>query len=295
MGLIDLTSAPKIELVALARLHPNARQPRCRFGEAELQALAESIKDMGVLQPILARVHPTRVDALEIVAGERRWRAAKLAGLDRLPVVICDLSDCAALELALIENIQREDLSPLERAQGYRRLIADFNHTQDSVALVMGTSRSHVANTLRLLNLPEALKDMLRGGDLSVGHARALLNRDRPEEMARQVVAKGLNVRQTESFARGDRPCARNGNGEEPVRFRKTETVPELSAMLGQKVTISCGARGCAMTIHCGGPDELIGLIRRLKKTLTGRKSSEDYPENVAAQRAMDSPVAPAQ
>ncbi len=184
--------------VAIEHLHPNPFQPRRAFEPAALQALADSIAANGILQPILVRRHRERPSEFEIVAGERRWRAAQRAHVHEIPVVIRDLSDRQTLEAAIVENVQRQDLSAIEEAAGYQRLLEEFQNTQEDLARAIGKSRSHIANTIRLLGLPEAVKAMILQGDLSAGHGRALLGAEDPEALAKKVTARGLNVRQTE-------------------------------------------------------------------------------------------------
>jgi len=190
-----------INHVPHTRLQPGQFQPRTHFDEGALTELAESIQKNGIMQPIIVR--PIAGNKLEIVAGERRWRASKLAGLDTVPVIIREINNKQALELALVENIQRRDLSPLEEAIGYQRLIEEFDYTQEELAGTVGKSRSHIANLLRLLSLPDEVKVMLEKGEITMGHARALLTTDNPVELARQIVKKGLNVRQAEHFSKG--------------------------------------------------------------------------------------------
>lgn len=178
-------------------------QPRVHFDERYLQELADSIAKSGIMQPIVVRPVDNDTDArYEIIAGERRWRAAKLAGEHSIPAIIRDISDQQALELALIENVQRQDLSPLEEARGYQRLMDEFSYTQEELSSTVGKSRSHIANLLRLLNLPQAVKELLERGELTMGHARALMKADNPEAIAKEVIRRGLNVRQTENMAR---------------------------------------------------------------------------------------------
>ena len=188
--------------VPIERIRPNPNQPRRDFDERELQDLAASIREKGVIQPLILRPHPVEAGHYEIVAGERRWRAAQMAGVHELPAVVRDLTDTEVLELAIIENIQRADLNPLEEAQGYRQLMDRFGHTQERLAEALGKSRSHIANLLRLLTLPEPVLEMLRAGKLTAGHARALVTARHPEALARQVVERDLSVRQTEQLAR---------------------------------------------------------------------------------------------
>src|SRR5690348_2542873 len=203
--------------IEVARIRPNPEQPRTQFDESALDELAQSIRERGVLQPILLRVDG---DGFMIVAGERRWRAAQRAQLHTIPAIVRDIDESAIAELALIENIQREDLNPLEEAEGYRQLIRRHGHTQDDVAQLVHKSRSHVANLLRLLDLPEFVRQSLLQGDISMGHARAVATASDPDGLTREVIRKGLSVRQAEEHARkeklGDgrrsaaRPAARN-------------------------------------------------------------------------------------
>ena len=188
-------------------------QPRMQFRPEQLQELADSIKHNGIMQPILVR--PIADDKYEIVAGERRWRAAKLADLSEVPVIIREMTDKVALELALVENIQRADLSPIEEGAGYQRLIHEFDYTQEELAEVIGKSRSHIANILRLQALPDEVKELMDNGELSMGHARALLGTKNPIELAQEVVRKGLNVPQTEALTRRDpnKPLGRPRKG----------------------------------------------------------------------------------
>src|SRR5262245_42017815 len=182
-------------------LRPNPRNPRRLFADADLDELAASIRERGIIQPILVRTVRGQADAYEIVAGERRWRAAQRAGLHDVPVVLLEVNDREALELAIIENVQRTDLNPLEEAMGYQALAEEFEYGQDEIAKVVGKSRAHVTNTLRLLKLPESVKNYLHQGKISAGHARALLAQPDPEAVARAIVEQGLNVRQVEALA----------------------------------------------------------------------------------------------
>ena len=224
----------------IERLHSNPDQPRRDFAEPELAELAASIRQRGVIQPVVVRPDPNHPGDYQIVAGERRWRAAQRAQLHEIPVVVRDLDDRTVLEVAIIENVQRADLNPIEEAQGYRQLIERFSYTQDQMSDVVGKSRSHVANTLRLLTLPDQVQGLLRAGKLSAGHARALISAADPVALAELVVRKGLTVRQTEELAR--RVVARK-------RPRRAAAAPQkdadtrilegdLSAALGMTVTI---------------------------------------------------------
>src|SRR5713226_7916208 len=184
--------------VPIGFLRAGRFQPRHRFDDDALRALADSIREKGVLQPLLVRRHPDAANSYEIIAGERRWRAAQLAQLHEVPVVIKELDDRAALEIALVENVQREDLTALEEAEGYRRLMEEFGYTQEALGTAVGKSRSHVANMMRLLALPDPVRALVESGALTAGHARALLNAADPEGLAREIVRRGLNVRQAE-------------------------------------------------------------------------------------------------
>ena len=184
----------------LEKLAPNPFQPRRRFAEEEIEELAQSIRENGILQPILVRPHPSQPGEYQIVAGERRWRAAQRARLHEVPVVLRQLDDAKALEIAVLENIQRQDLTPLEEAEGYQRLLEEFGHTQQQLSEALGKSRSHIANALRLLKLPDAVKAMLDEGKLTAGHARALVGQAEAEAMAKEIVRYDMSVRQTEAM-----------------------------------------------------------------------------------------------
>ncbi len=265
----ELDKVRAAKTVPIERLHPNRFQPRREFESDGLQALADSIAANGILQPILVRRHPERPSDFEIVAGERRWRAAQLAQTHEVPVVIRDLSDRETLEAALVENVQRQDLSPIEEAEGYQRLIEEFEHTQEDLARALGKSRSHVANTMRLLGLPEAVKAMVMHGRLTAGHARALLGAEEPEALAKKVLARGLNVRQTERLvqaARG-RPAARREPAEPGAAVKDPDTLAlerDLAALLGLKVNIAIRGEGGTLTIHYQTLEQLDDVLRRL-------------------------------
>ncbi|MEO0428038.1 MAG: ParB/RepB/Spo0J family partition protein [Pseudomonadota bacterium] len=200
----DKVPSPESDVATLPidLVHPNPDQPRKSFSTAELDELASSISERGIVQPLVVRRHPEKGDVYQIVAGERRWRAAQRAGLHDVPVTIRDLDDQAVMEIAIVENVQREDLNPLEEAEGYAQLIERYGHTQEAVARIIGKSRSHLANTLRLNGLPDGAKAHVREGRLSAGHARALLTAFDPDGLADHVVAQGLSVRQTEKLAK---------------------------------------------------------------------------------------------
>jgi ParB family chromosome partitioning protein len=269
-------------------LHPGKFQPRSVFVQEGLENLAQSIRENGVLQPILVRDHPSRKSEFEIVAGERRWRAAQLAQLHQVPIVLRSLNDRDVLEIAIIENVQRQDLSPLEEAIGYQRLMEEFDYTQEQMAERIGKSRPHIANMLRLLDLPPAVRDLLASGDLTTGHARALIKADDPVALATQVVTQGLNVRQTEKLAQEHKPTAKaagkasNGKtaGGKPSvgtgASGKTRTAPEdkdadtralerdLEQRLGLKVEIEFDGTGGEVIVHYRSLEQLDEIIGKL-------------------------------
>jgi ParB family chromosome partitioning protein len=257
-------------------------QPRTHFDEQSLQELAESIRINGIMQPILVRplVEKRHGASYEIIAGERRWRAARLAGLLEVPVIIRDIEDVKALELALIENIQRQDLSALEEAEGYQQLMDDFSYTQEELSNVVGKSRSHIANCLRLLSLPETIKDYLSKGEITAGHARALLQSGNPEELVQEVLRRGLNVRQTENIARsGGLPATTAPTEKKPQKEKTTKITithhankdPDIAALeetlaeqLGMQVSINDADGTGHVTIHYDSLTELDAILKRL-------------------------------
>jgi ParB family transcriptional regulator, chromosome partitioning protein len=263
-------SAAAVRALPIETLEPGPFQPRGPMESAPLQELADSIREHGVLQPILVRPKPGAAGGgrYEIVGGERRWRAAQLARLHEVPVVVRELGDREAMAAALVENLQRQDLNALEEAEGYRRLVEEFELTQDALGQAVGKSRSHVANTMRLLALPDRVRELLRDGALSAGHARALLTAPDPEGLALQVVDRGLNVRQTEALAAAkprdpdgaDRPAAAATASPEVAALER-----ELSGRLGLKIAIRQTGRGGQVTIHYRDLDQLDGVIRLLQ------------------------------
>jgi len=259
--------------VPIEHLHPSRVQPRSRFDDEALSSLTESIREQGILQPILVRRHPDRESEFEIVAGERRWRAAQKAQLHEVPIIVRDLTDGEALELAIVENVQRQDLDPLEEAEGYRRLIEEFGHTQDDLGRTIGKSRSHIANTLRLLNLPETVKELLRQGDLTAGHARALLGAAAPEVLARRIVDQGLSVRATERLAGASKPgvgTPRPRGAERPDARKDADTLAlerDLSDLLGLRVTIEMRGDGGTLAIHYATLEQLDDVLQRLNQS----------------------------
>lgn len=241
------TAAPD-RVLPIEQIRPNPDQPRRSFDEDHLSDLAASIAQKGIIQPLIVRPDPQRDGAYQIVAGERRWRAAQRAGLHEVPVVLRALDDTEVLEIAIIENIQRADLNAIEEALGFRQLMERFGHTQEQLSTVLGKSRSHVANLMRLLKLPEEVQDMLRQGLLSAGHARALINATNPVALAKRVVSGGLSVRETERLAKSDgtdTPPTVKSNGSKPEKDADTRALEgDLSASLGLTVSIDHGAAG---------------------------------------------------
>ncbi|MCC7267517.1 MAG: ParB/RepB/Spo0J family partition protein [Caulobacteraceae bacterium] len=244
----------------------NPDQPRRRFVDADMDELVASIQEKGVLQPILVRPDPAGGPGFEIVAGERRWRAAQRAGLLSLPTVIRELTDQQVLEIGIVENVQRADLSPLEEAMGYRALMERFGRTQEAIAQTVGKSRSHVANTMRLLSLPEAVQAHLAEGRLTAGHARAIATAPDPAALAQDVVARGLSVRQAEALARRGPPAAKPSKPSAPVN-KDTDTralEEDLAEVLGLKVDIiDRGGRG-ELRLEYETLEQLDDLCRRL-------------------------------
>jgi ParB family transcriptional regulator, chromosome partitioning protein len=256
------------QMVPIDQIEPNPDQPRRTFTANELEDLAASIREKGVIQPLILRVNPRREDIFEIVAGERRWRAAQMAQLHSVPALIRDYSDTEALEVAIIENVQRSDLNAIEEAAGYRELMDRFGHTQEKLAGALGKSRSHIANMLRLLNLPTDVQTYLREGKLSAGHARALITADDPSGLAKQIVAKGLSVRETERLAAKPK-SPEKGTKEKAHSEKDADTMAlerDLSAATGMKVTIDhkTGAETGSLTIRYGTLDQLDELCQKL-------------------------------
>ncbi len=255
--------------VATSSLRPNARNPRRNFSEAELDELTASLRERGMIQPIVARPVRGAPDAYEIIAGERRWRAAQRAGLHEVPVVIIEATDEESLQLAIIENVQRADLNPLEEAEGYRALVEDYSHTQDDIAKMVGKSRSHVANTLRLLKLPPSIRAYIFKGKLDAGHARMLVGQPNAEKLADEIVARGLNVRQVEEIARQE--SSRNGKSRsrKPSAEKNADTLAlekRLSDALGLVVSIDARGESGVVSIRYRNLDQLDDLARRLEK-----------------------------
>jgi ParB family transcriptional regulator, chromosome partitioning protein len=255
--------------VPIEFLKPNPRNPRRNFAETELDELAASMRERGIIQPIVVRPVSGAKDSYEIIAGERRWRAAQRAGLHQVPIVPLEVSDDEALQLAIIENVQRADLNPLEEAAGYQALANEFAHNQDGIAKMVGKSRSHVANTLRLLKLPASVQAYIADGKISAGHARMLVNQPDPERLAREIVERGLNVRQVEALAQ-ERAQASGKAAKSRVRAAKDADTAalekRLSDALGLTVTIDHRGQGGVLSIRYRAVEQLDEVIRRLEK-----------------------------
>ncbi len=258
---------PSRKVVNVGQLDPHPDQPRTHFDEDALKALASSIKKHGLLQPILVRPSRMNPGRYEIIAGERRWRAAQRAQLHEVPIIIKELDDDQTFQIALIENLQREDLNAMEEAKGYQRLVDEYNHTHESVGEVIGKSRSHVANMIRLLQLPNSVQSMVTNGELTAGHARALLNAENPALLAQEIVSKNLSVRQAEALAKNNaganfkaHKSGKTGKDADLLALEK-----DLSEKLGMQVTLDMknNHKG-ALSIDFSNLDQLDEIIRRL-------------------------------
>jgi ParB family chromosome partitioning protein len=255
-----------VQLIPLDILSPGPFQPRHQVDPTELAALADSIREQGVLQPILARADAAIPGHYQIIAGERRWRAAQQAGLHEIPALVRVLTDSTAMAAALVENLQREDLNPMDEGEGYRRLIEEFALTQERVAESVGKSRSHIANTMRLLKLPATVQAELRKGALSAGHARALLTHPDPARAALAVISQGLNVRQTEALA-ARRSASEPSSTPKAPRIEDPDIQrleQDLQDRLGLAVSIKARGRGGVVQFVYKGPDQLDGLLALL-------------------------------
>jgi len=261
---------PAERMVPVEKIEPNPEQPRRRFAPEALDELAASIREKGVIQPLIVRESPRNAGNFEIVAGERRWRAAQMAQQHEVPVVVRDFDDTEVLEVAIIENIQRADLNPVEEALGYRQLMDRFGHTQEKLGESLGKSRSHIANLMRLLQLPEAVLDFLREGKISAGHARALITTDDPEALAKQVISRDLSVRQTEKLAKG--PVAKAAPVKKQRSDKDADTKAleaDLSANIGMNVSIDHRASDGAgkLVVSYKSLEDLDELCRLLSVT----------------------------
>lgn len=253
--------------VPIEYLRPNSRNPRRSFDDEQMESLAASIREKGVIQPIIVRVVGNAINSYEIIAGERRWRAAQRAGLHDVPIIVIEANDRETLELAIIENVQRADLNSIDEALGYEQLISHFQYTQADLARVIGKSRSHVTNTLRLLNLPESTRKLVVDGALSAGHARALLALPDPEAIARRAVAEGLSVRDLERLAQ-DKEAPKEGKSAR-VKERKDPNIQslerELTDDLGLSVTVEAKGEGGRLTIAYKTLEQLDMVLSRLR------------------------------
>jgi ParB family chromosome partitioning protein len=276
IGDADADAAPKADAGRGARrmpiefLRPNPRNPRRNFPESELEELATSIRERGVIQPVLVRAARGAGENFEIIAGERRWRAAQRAGLHDVPVVVLEATDSQALEIAIIENVQRADLNALEEAAGYQSLIDEHGYGQDDIAKTVGKSRSHVANTLRLLKLPDPVKAHIHAGRLSAGHARMLVGQDNAAELAEAIIARGLNVRQVEALAQdraaraGRPPRRRSAPADKGADLLALEK--RVSDALGLAVSIDARGEAGVVRVHYRDLDQLDEILRRLER-----------------------------
>jgi ParB family chromosome partitioning protein len=255
--------------VPIAFLRPNPRNPRKMFPDTEIIELAGSIRERGIIQPIVVRTVRGATEQFEIIAGERRWRAAQRAGLHEVPIIVHEASDAEALELAIIENVQRADLNPLEEATGYQALAEEYTYSQEEIAKIVGKSRSHVANTLRLLRLPETVKVYINAGKLTAGHARALVGVPDPEAIAREIVDRGLNVRDVESLAQQRAQAAGKPKKQHKRAAKDVDTLAlekRLSDALGLMVTIDARGEAGTLQIKYRDLDQLDEVIRRLER-----------------------------
>ncbi|CAG0906823.1 unnamed protein product [Cyprideis torosa] len=259
-------------IVPIENVRANPNNPRRQFADADLEDLANSISEHGIVQPILVRPAPSGSGDWEIIAGERRWRAAQRAGLHQVPIIVREVDDRQALELAIIENVQRADLNPVEEALGYQQLMDEYSYGQADLGKVIGKSRSHVANTLRLLKLPTGVRALLSEGSLSPGHARTLITLERPEALAKRIVDEGLSVRQAEQLAAAaERPegvSSQAGKGQAPAKDADTKALEKtLSDALGMKVLINHKASGRGrLMIDYKSLDQLDALQTKLQK-----------------------------
>lgn len=257
-------------IIPISFLEPGKFQPRRVFDDGAMDQLAASIKERGVLQPILVRRLKGALERYEIVAGERRWRAAQRAGLHEIPAVVREISDVSALEIALVENLQRQDLSPVEEAEGYSRLIKEFGHTQEELAKVLGKSRSHVTNMIRLLTLPQSVQEMVKDGRISFGHAKLLIPYKRAEEMAAMILKYNLSVRQVEEMIASKSSLPASGKGAKKRASKSADIRAlelELTEALGLRVSIAVGRNNTgSVTVHYRNLNDFDAVAKRLMK-----------------------------
>lgn len=255
--------------VPVEQVQPNPDQPRRAFDDDALRELAASIAEKGVIQPLIVREHPTRTGIYEIVAGERRWRASQIAQIHNVPVIVREYTDTEVLEVAIIENIQRADLNPIDEGAGYRQLMHKFGHTQEQLSSVLGKSRSHIANVIRLLNLPDGVRNYLVEGKLTAGHARPLVGHDDAQRLADHIVKVGMSVRDAEKFAKQGLTRTKKTKAVKQATVKDADTVQiegELSAALNMKVSIdhAAGTEGGRLSVSYRDLDQLDDLLRAL-------------------------------
>ena len=247
----------------IANLKPSPSQPRRLFNKNSINELAESIKAKGLVQPLVVRPSPSDANSYEIIAGERRWRAAQIAQLHEVPVVIRNFNDTEALEIAIIENVQRSDLSPIEEAAGYKRLIENHGHTQEDLSGIVGKSRSHIANIIRLLSLPQSIQDMITEGKISSGHARAIMNSAFPEQLAEKIINENLSVRDAENLAKDKKGIIKK------LKLKDPDTIDlenKISEKLGLAININHkGKKGGSIKIDYKTLDQLEMITQKLK------------------------------
>jgi ParB family chromosome partitioning protein len=259
------TPASGVRTVPVSDLRPHPGQPRRRFDEAALAELAESIRRRGLIQPVLVRPHGGGL--LQIVAGERRWRAAQAAGLHEIPVIVREFDEAQTLEVAIVENVQREDLNAIEEAEAYQRLASEFGHSHEEIASFVGKSRSHVANLVRLLGLPDPVRAAVADGRLSMGHARALINAPNAETIAEDAIRRGLSVREVETLARGGAPAKKQRNAKPASAAADDDSAAlarQLTDLLGVKVTVTHEGGAGEVVLTYSSLDQLDMICQRL-------------------------------
>ena len=265
--------SPVERSIPIEMIAPNPDQPRRDFPEGDMSELAASIREKGIIQPLIVRERTTKKGTYEIVAGERRWRAAQMAHLHEVPAILRDYSDIEVLEIAIIENVQRANLNPVEEAAGYRQLMDRFGHTQENLAQALGKSRSHIANLLRLLKLPDEVLALLREEKISAGHARALVATENPSELARLIVRKGLSVREAEKLAKSPKAGGKKAPRRPSEKDADTRALEaDLSANLGMKVVLTHadGQQGGSLTVSYKSLEDLDNLCRALTRSPIG-------------------------
>ena len=264
--------SPDSLVVSIHKIRPGKYQPRMNFDDEKLEMLIESVREKGIIQPLIIRPIEDGT-TFEIIAGERRWRAAKTLGFDEVPAIIRPCSDQEALETAIVENIQRDDLTAIEEAEAYQRLIDEFSYTQEQLGRAVGKSRSHIANTLRLVSLPANIKDMIQSGKITAGHARTLITADNPTELANKIVNEGLNVRQAEQMAK-------SGNSliPEPSELANQLNLlqEQIGSLLNQKVSLKVNRSGAALSIYFNSYEEIDAFLDNLRQSV---RFHESYSE----------------